>query len=53
MTKLQDKYVEVGLRLLYIKACKEQVTKDARVVSPRMKEIQDLKDWYFKGATPK
>ena len=52
MSKLQDRYVEYGLHQLYVKAVVEQAQKDHRIVSPEMKIIQELRDWYFRKDTP-
>ncbi len=34
---------------LYIKACHEQALKDSRICSSKMREVGELKDWYFEG----
>ena len=47
MNKIEEKYMRYAFSKLYIKACKEQMTKDDRIVSPRMRDIDELKKWYF------
>ena len=47
---LQDKSVRYVFHLLWHKACREQMLKDTRLYSSRMRDIEELKKWYF--ATP-
>jgi len=44
---LQDRIVTKSFKLMYKKACEEQYKKDDRIISPRMREIWKLRDWYF------
>lgn len=48
LEEIQEERMKEAFSMLYLKACIEQVSKDARICSPRMKEIQELKLWYFK-----
>jgi hypothetical protein len=43
----ESEVVNVAFTLLYMRAYKEQAEKDSRIISPRMRDILQLKEWYF------
>ena len=44
---LKYRIVMKGLRILHQKAMLEQIKKDPRICSPRMREIEELQKWYL------
>lgn len=50
MEKIKEARMKYALSELYKKACREQIKIDPRIVSPDMKNIQELREWYFKEA---
>jgi hypothetical protein len=51
MSNYKEKVMQFAFKELYMEACIEQIlinscSSDPRIVSPRMKEIRQLRDWY-------